>query len=68
VIKRLSKVRPRSLLAEKQPLEDPLPAPEAKITVALVMKTLTNPFFVEMEKGARQAEAASRTKSVFWPI
>lgn len=26
------------------------------ITVALVMKTLTNPFFVEMEKGARQAE------------
>ena len=29
----------------------------AEITVALVMKTLTNPFFVEMEKGARQAEA-----------
>lgn len=28
----------------------------AKITIALVMKTLTNPFFVEMEKGARQAE------------
>ncbi len=27
-----------------------------KYTVALVMKTLTNPFFVEMEKGARQAE------------
>jgi ribose transport system substrate-binding protein len=26
-------------------------------TVALVMKTLTNPFFVEMEKGARQAES-----------
>lgn len=26
-------------------------------TIALVMKTLTNPFFVEMEKGARQAEA-----------
>ena len=25
--------------------------------VALVMKTLTNPFFVEMEKGAREAEA-----------
>lgn len=24
--------------------------------IALVMKTLTNPFFVEMEKGARQAE------------
>ncbi len=28
-----------------------------KYTIALVMKTLTNPFFVEMEKGARQAEA-----------
>jgi len=27
-----------------------------KRQVALVMKTLTNPFFVEMEKGARQAE------------
>jgi ribose transport system substrate-binding protein len=26
-------------------------------TLALVMKTLTNPFFVEMEKGARKAEA-----------
>jgi len=25
-------------------------------TIALVMKTLTNPFFVEMEKGARDAE------------
>jgi ribose transport system substrate-binding protein len=25
--------------------------------IALVMKTLTNPFFVEMERGARQAEA-----------
>ncbi len=31
--------------------------PEAeKYTIALVMKTLTNPFFVEMEKGARKAE------------
>lgn len=26
-------------------------------TVALVMKTLTNPFFIEMERGAREAEA-----------
>jgi ribose transport system substrate-binding protein len=32
------------------------PNPEEIVTVALVMKTLTNPFFVEMEKGARQAE------------
>lgn len=28
-----------------------------KLRIALVMKTLTNPFFVEMERGARQAEA-----------
>lgn len=27
-----------------------------KVDIALVMKTLTNPFFVEMEKGARKAE------------
>jgi ribose transport system substrate-binding protein len=27
-----------------------------KYTIALVMKTLTNPFFIEMEKGARRAE------------
>lgn len=33
------------------------PAPQAeKPTIALVIKTLTNPFFIEMEKGARQAE------------
>lgn len=31
------------------------PAP-AKLKIGLVMKTLTNPFFVEMEKGARRAE------------
>jgi len=34
-----------------------LPATEQP-TVALVMKTLTNPFFIEMERGAREAEAA----------
>ncbi|MBE7513778.1 MAG: substrate-binding domain-containing protein [Anaerolineales bacterium] len=35
----------------------PSPDPTAKpLTIALVMKTLTNPFFVEMERGARQAE------------
>lgn len=31
-------------------------ATKTPFTIALVMKTLTNPFFVEMEKGARQAE------------
>lgn len=28
----------------------------SKLTIALVMKTLTNPFFIEMEQGARKAE------------
>lgn len=43
--------------------ESPAPAPAAsqasptKPRVALVMKTLTSPFFVEMERGARRAEA-----------
>jgi ribose transport system substrate-binding protein len=31
-------------------------AVEQKKNIALVMKTLTNPFFIEMEKGARKAE------------
>jgi ribose transport system substrate-binding protein len=31
-------------------------APSAKKKIALVMKTLTNPFFIEMERGARRAE------------
>lgn len=30
--------------------------PQDKRTIALVMKTLTNPFFKEMERGARRAE------------
>jgi len=29
----------------------------SKKKIALVMKTLTNPFFIEMEKGARKAES-----------
>ena len=32
------------------------PSPAPKKEIGLVMKTLTNPFFVEMEKGARRAE------------
>lgn len=34
----------------------PAAPPAATKTVGLVMKTLTNPFFIEMEKGARRAE------------
>lgn len=47
---------------EAQPFIESAPAPAGTedspelFTVALVMKTLTNPFFVEMEKGARDAE------------
>ena len=33
------------------------PTAPAKKEIGLVMKTLTNPFFVEMERGARRAEA-----------
>lgn len=45
--------------AEETPsVSDAASDPDASdVTVALVMKTLTNPFFVEMEKGAREAEA-----------
>jgi ribose transport system substrate-binding protein len=32
------------------------PGPAPRKEIGLVMKTLTNPFFVEMEKGARRAE------------
>jgi ribose transport system substrate-binding protein len=32
------------------------PTEEEKPRIALVMKTLTNPFFIEMERGAREAE------------
>jgi ribose transport system substrate-binding protein len=32
------------------------PAPTPTRKIGLVMKTLTNPFFIEMEKGARRAE------------
>jgi ribose transport system substrate-binding protein len=40
----------------RAPMEGkPAPAP-ATGRVALVMKTLTNPFFIEMEKGARRAQ------------
>jgi ribose transport system substrate-binding protein len=38
-------------------------APSAKVLkIGLVMKTLTNPFFIEMEKGARRAEAEQKVE------
>jgi ribose transport system substrate-binding protein len=48
-----------SLLAPSRteaPAQAAHPTAGKKQVIALVMKTLTNPFFVEMEKGARQAE------------
>ena len=40
-----------------QAVSSPTPPPQPKPTIGLVMKTLTNPFFVEMERGAREAES-----------
>ena len=46
-----------STVAQAPSKEKPAPTPaSANKRIALVMKTLTNPFFVEMEKGARRAE------------
>ena len=46
-----------SLIDKTQSQATATPAPAAdRLQVALVMKTLTNPFFIEMEKGARRAE------------
>jgi ribose transport system substrate-binding protein len=48
------------LLVEDEPASVPVAISEvqpSKLRIALVMKTLTNPFFVEMEKGARRAQA-----------
>lgn len=45
-------------LVESAPSADlPRDGDAPRVRVALVMKTLTNPFFAEMERGARQAEA-----------
>jgi ribose transport system substrate-binding protein len=35
-----------------------------KLRIALIMKTLTNPFFVEMEKGARKAELENKIELI----
>ena len=38
------------------PEKTPPPATAKKVRVGLIMKTLTNPYFIKMEKGARKAE------------
>lgn len=45
-----------STVANAPASSTPTPPPAPRKRVGLVMKTLTNPFFVEMEKGARRAE------------
>lgn len=44
-------------ILEENPVQAPLATgTDAPVRIALVMKTLTNPFFVDMEVGARHAE------------
>jgi len=45
-----------SLVKGKVQDQESIQSGQKKMVVALVMKTLTNPFFVQMEKGARTAE------------
>lgn len=45
-----------SLMAETEAAPPTATTTETPYTIALVMKTLTNPFFVAMEQGARRAE------------
>ena len=51
-----SAAKSQTLIQETVTAQPTQPASK-KPVVALVMKTLTNPFFVEMEKGAREAES-----------
>lgn len=49
--------KPSQGLVQNEPTKSQQPAKENKeLKIALVMKTLTNPFFVAMERGGRQAE------------
>jgi ribose transport system substrate-binding protein len=45
--------------AEPAASQAPMPA-QTETRVTLIMKTLTNPFFVEMERGARKAQQETR--------
>ncbi len=46
----------KSIILDNQAASSQLKSKGEKKTIALVLKTLTNPFFVELEKGARRAE------------
>jgi ribose transport system substrate-binding protein len=45
-----------TVAATTQAASVPAPSTQPVLHIGLVMKTLTNPFFIEMEKGARRAE------------
>lgn len=50
-----------STVAQAPAKDTQAPAPRTELKkIGLVMKTLTNPFFIEMERGARRAEKALR--------
>ena len=53
---RSSASQDEQLFIERAPVSEETEDSPELFTIALVMKTLTNPFFVEMEKGARDAE------------
>jgi ribose transport system substrate-binding protein len=54
-----------STLVKETPKLSPVASNPAKqYQIALVMKTLTNPFFVDMEKGARKAEKELNIKLI----
>lgn len=46
------------------PSAAPPMAPPAQYQIGLIMKTLTNPFFIEMEKGARRAQSELGVKLI----
>ena len=49
----------KEITGGESPAGGPVPAVSGP-RIALIMKTLTNPFFVEMEKGARKAQAETQ--------
>jgi ribose transport system substrate-binding protein len=60
LLKPLALLLPLVLIAcgervQPEPKAAPIEPPVKTVRIALVMKTLTNPFFIEMEKGARRA-------------
>lgn len=47
---------PQEGLVQNEPIKKQVTSESKELKIALVMKTLTNPFFIAMEQGARKAE------------